>query len=83
MTIDYIVRVAAEIHQPNEITNFNSLGIAEKNISAVSWELRKHGRGDGTINLLGRMAERLCANNEMADFLFFYNCLVLSLIIGL
>ncbi len=71
MTIDYIVRVAAEIHQPNEITNFNSLGIAEKNISAVSWELRKHGRGDGTINLLGRMAERLCANNEMADFFVF------------
>ncbi|WP_255342520.1 hypothetical protein [Dickeya sp. DW 0440] len=31
MTIDYIVRVAEDIYQPNEIANFNSLGIARKN----------------------------------------------------
>ncbi len=71
MTIDYIVRTAADIHQSNEIANFNSLGIAEKNISAVSWELRKHGRGDGAINLLGRMAEKLCADHNMVNFFVF------------
>lgn len=52
--------------------------LLEKIISAVSWELHKHGRGDGTINLLGRMAERLCANNEMADFFVFLLIIWLS-----
>ncbi len=67
MTINMIVRYAADIRKDNDITDFNSLFITTEDIEAVSWELLNVNREEGFVPLFTKMVKMLEFYNDRSS----------------
>lgn len=65
MITDITIRYASNISFKNEIANFDSLGVAGENISAVSWEIKNMKRSDGTLTIIKEMVKKLSTSADI------------------